>query len=75
MPAVPDKWSSVYVHRDAPEEPAPAFRSVVTASVLLGQLVADEQVALRLLERLPVGIDLDGNHDRQVRAIATAPGG
>jgi hypothetical protein len=74
MSAVPAKWSSLYVCRDDPEDPAPAFSCIVTAGVLLGQLVPDEQVALRLLDRLPVAIDFDGDHDRQVRAIAKAAG-
>jgi hypothetical protein len=74
MSVVPAKWSSLYVYRDDPEDPAPAFACIVTAGVLLGQLVPDEQVALRLLDHLPVAIDFDGDHDRQVRAIAKAAG-
>jgi hypothetical protein len=67
-------WSSVYVHRDDLEDPAPAFACIVTAAVLLGTLNSNEPDGLRRLVRLGETVDVTSERESALRAMADAVG-
>lgn len=66
--------SSVFVHRDDLDDPAPAFACIVTAAVLLGTLNPNEPDGLRRLVRLGEVVDVTSERVRALRAMADGVG-
>ena len=72
MPPIPEPWSSFYVDRDDDVDAASALCCVVSAGIHLGTLVRDDQVGLRVMERLDLAVGHTDMTEKAVRALAQA---
>ena len=74
MASLQERWSSLYVEREDPNEPTSALCCVVTAAIHLGAIARDDDAIARVLGRLGGDFETGDVSERAIRAMADAAG-
>jgi hypothetical protein len=74
MPTHEQRWSSLYVEREDPNEPTSALCCVVTAAIHLGAIARDDHAIARVLGRLGGDFETGDVAERALRAMTDAAG-
>lgn len=74
MASLPARWSTLYVEREAPNEPTSALCCIVTAAVHLRTIARDNDAIARVLGRLGGDFETGDVGERAIRAMADAAG-